>query len=63
MDDALFWIVEHGFWVGAGLLAIVLFLVIWQIVGLIQDHYDDDDFEPIGEAPPPPPRTSPFRRP
>jgi hypothetical protein len=56
------WIIEHGYWIGSGLLVLVLFLVIFQIVGWITDKYEDDDFEPIGEVPPPPPRTSPFAR-
>ena len=57
------WMLAHGYWLGAGLAAVVLFLVIWQIVGLLQDRYDHDDFEPIGEDVPPPPRRSPFRDP
>ena len=61
MDDVLFWFVEHGFWVGAGLMVLVVFLVCYLIVDHVR-HGRDDGFEPLGDERPPPPRVSPFAR-
>lgn len=55
------WIIEHGFWIGSGLLVIFIFLCSWLITATVRDRRDDG-FHPLDNVPPPPPRTSPFAR-
>lgn len=49
------------YFIGALFVLVGVFLLVWVLI-LRSMHRQDDGFEPIGPAAPPPPRRSPFLR-